>query len=147
MDPEPEGTETHTSNIPLFISPARRHEEIGKTHVHPDCVRPRRRPMAPPLPVPGSDPSVHVPERSETRLTSAGSVAKEGASEKVPGYSKKSRFFHLRHRLGPVPSGEPAHRSAAPRKSSLRTGSSMDNKHAVGFSDRVQQRKISRWVP
>ncbi|ERF72915.1 hypothetical protein EPUS_08362 [Endocarpon pusillum Z07020] len=128
IDPEPEGTETHTSNVALFISPAPRYEEIGKTSVHPDCARPRRRPMAPPLPVPPSDPSVRGPERSETRLTSAGSVAKEGPSEKRPGYSSKSRFFHLRHKLGPMPSGEPAHRSAAPRQSSLKTGPSMDNK-------------------
>ena len=147
LDPEPEGTETDTSNVPRFISPTPRYEEIGKTPVHPDCARPRRRPMAPPLPVPPSDQSVRWPERSETRLTSAGSVAKEGASEKMPGYSSKSRFFHLRHRLGPVPSGVPAHRSAAPRKSSLRTGPSMDNKPAVSFSDRVQKRTISRWVP
>lgn len=147
LNPELDGAETNTSNAPLFISPAPRYEEIGKTPVHPDCARPRRRPVAPLLPVPPSDPSVRCAERSETRLASAGSVANEGASEKMPGYTSKSRFFNLRHRLGPVPSGVPAHRSAVPRKPSLRTGPSMGNKPGVSFSDRVQQRTISRWVP
>ncbi len=149
LSPEPEETEANLSHCPLWITPAPRYLEIGKTPVRADCARPRRRPMAPPMPAPPPESeSVYWPERSETRLTSAGSVATEATSVKVSGCSDRSRSLHLSHRLGSVVHHQPSHRSAAPARSALRTGSSrMATSRTVRFDDSVvQQRVVSRWI-
>lgn len=137
----------NADHVPLWITPAPRYSQLGKTPVRPDCARPRRRPMATPLPVPPSSESVYWPERSETRLTSAGSVVTEATSAKVSGSLDRSRSLHLRHRSSSVDCRVPSHRSAAPARSTLRTGSTrMAKKGLVRFADKAEVKVVSRWM-
>ena len=148
LSPEPEEESgMNLDHVPLFITPVPRYLELGKTPVRPDCARPRRRRrhMAPSLPAPPPDQSVYWPDRSETRLTSAGSVAKKAAPEKVSGSSDRSRSLQLRHRLGSAGHREPAHKPV-PARSALRNGTGMAKKTRVRFDDTVRERIVSRWV-
>lgn len=151
VSPEPE-KEVGVNRTPRRLSRTPHYERLYTTPRNEDCARPRRRPMAPPMPVSPPDQSVRWPETSETRLTSAGSVADEAASEcsqgiKVSGSSDRSRSLHLSHRLGSAGHRVPAHRSAAPAGSALRTGSSrMAKQRVVRFDDNVRERIVSRWM-
>jgi hypothetical protein len=145
LSPEPEVAETNNMPAPVWITPAPRYSAIGKTPVRPDCARPRRRHMAPPMPA--SPPrSVHWPSRSETRFTCARSVAKEEASEghQMSGLLGRLQSLQLSHKLGSVDHRVPAHGSAA-LKSAFRTGS-RKAKAVVRFADNNRVRTVSRWV-
>lgn len=152
ITPEPE-VEVEVNRPSTYFSKAPSYERLYTTPRRQDCARPRRRlNVAPLLPVPPPDQSVSWQERSETRLTSAGSVATEATSEgpqglKVSGSSVRPQSLQLCHSLGSVGHAEPAHRSAAPARSALRNGSSrMAKKHVVRFDDNVRERIVSRWV-
>jgi hypothetical protein len=145
LSPEPEEAEASTRPAPLRVTPAPRYSEIGKTPVRPECARPRRRPMAPPAPA--SPPrSVHWPSRSETRLTSAGSVAKEGTSvgPRMLGLLARLESLQLSQKLGSANHQVPAHGSAG-LKSAFRTGP-RKAKAVVRFDDDIQVKVVSRWV-
>jgi hypothetical protein len=145
LTPEPV-VEVPRSQCHVPITPAPRYQDIGKTPVNLDCARPRRRPMAPPLPVDPTTESVHWPERSETRL-GAGPVAEKVASgSQMPGPSDRSRSPQLRHSMGSVAHRGPAHRFAVPGRPTLRTGPRMAKKTVVRFDDNVQVKEISRWM-
>ena len=145
LSPEPEEAETATRPGPIRITPAPRYSEIGKTPVRPECARPRRRPMAPPAPASPSR-SVHWPSRSETRLTSAGSVAKEGTSvgPRMLRLLERLQSLQLSQKLGSDDHQVPAHGPAG-LKSAFRTGP-RKAKAVVRFDDDIQVKVVSRWV-
>jgi hypothetical protein len=148
ISPEPE-EEVGVNRTALRVSRTPRYERLYTTPRYKECARPRCRPMAPSMPVPPPDQSACWPERSETRLTSAGPVAKKAApsERKVSGSSDRSRSLHLRHRSESDDRRKPAHRSAAPARSALRTGSKrMAKQHVVRFDDNVRERIVRRWM-